>query len=169
MIKIFTDGSSKGNPGEGGSGVCVYNTQTKTLLRAYSKRYDHITNNQAELYALLYALDLAKEDYKDEYCFIYSDSAYCVNTCRDWIWNWERNGWKNSRNKTVENLEIMKSLFKRLNTPEPNFEIQKIPGHSGEIGNEIADALATHDTKKFNKILEENDIEYSLKYFIDNL
>lgn len=169
MIKIYVDGSSRGNPGPGGSGVVVYDSIKKEVMYAFSQQYEHITNNQAELYALLYAIKLARSTYGNEYCIIYSDSAYCVNTCKSWIFNWARNNWKNSKNKTVENLEIMKVLYRLLTVTEPNYDIQKIAGHSGEIGNELADALATNDENKFEKILKENDVKYSLKYFLDNL
>lgn len=63
----------------------------------------------------------------------------------------------------------MKVLYRLLTVTEPNYDIQKIAGHSGEIGNELADALATNDENKFEKILKENDVKYSLKYFFDNL
>lgn len=83
MIKIYVDGSSRGNPGPGGSGVVVYDSARKEVMYAFSQQYEHITNNQAELRALLYALKLARSQFGNEYCIIYSDSAYCVNMCKD--------------------------------------------------------------------------------------
>ena len=98
MIKIYVDGASKGNPGPGGSGVVAYDSKNNTILQSYSQYYENITNNQAELKALIYAIQMAKEKWSNEYCIIYSDSAYCVNSCNDWIYTWVRNNWKNSKN-----------------------------------------------------------------------
>lgn len=169
MIKIFVDGSSKGNPGPGGSGVIVYDSFTNTILYSFSQQYEHTTNNQAELKALLYALKLTQEKFQEEYCIIYSDSAYCVNICTNWIHNWAKNNWKNSKGNIVENIEIIKLIYKYLNIKDSNFNIQKISGHSGDIGNELADALATNNQKKFDKIFKENDMKFSLRYFLDKI
>lgn len=168
MIKIYVDGSSKGNPGPGGSGVVAYDSVKNEILLSHAQYYDHVTNNQAELQALLYALNLAQTKWKDEYCMIYSDSAYCVNMCNTWIHGWARNGWLNSKKQQVENYDLVRAIYKYISKPEPNFDIQKIPGHSGYIGNEIADALASNNEKKFNDIIEKESISYSVKDIIDN-
>lgn len=168
MIKVFVDGSSRGNPGPGGSGVVAYDTNKKEILLAYSQQYEYITNNQAELKALLYALQMAQTKWADEYCIIYSDSAYCVNMCNTWIHGWARNGWLNSKKQQVENYDLVRTIYKYLSKTEPNFDIQKIPGHSGYIGNELADALASNNEKKFNDIIEKECISYSVKEIIDN-
>ena len=61
MLKIYVDGASKGNPGPGGSGVVAYDSKNNTILQSYSQYYENITNNQAELKALIYAIQMAKE------------------------------------------------------------------------------------------------------------
>ena len=33
---------------------------------------------------------------------IYSDSAYCVNIINDWMFSWERNGWKRPKNQEIK-------------------------------------------------------------------
>lgn len=159
MIKIFVDGSSRGNPGPGGSGVIVYDSIKKEILFSLERQYEHITNNRAELNALLGALKLTSARYPDEFCVIYSDSAYVVNMCNSWIYNWARNGWINSRKQQVENYDVVRSIYKYLEKEERNFRIEKIPGHSGELGNELADALAANNEYKFNKLIKENEIK----------
>lgn len=169
MIKIYVDGASKGNPGPGGSGIVAYDSKNNIILKSYTQKYENTTNNQAELKALIYAIQMVKEYWKDEYCIIYSDSAYCVNMCSSWIHNWARNGWLNSKKQQVENYDLVRTLYKYISQPEPNFEIQKIKGHSGEIGNELADALASGNDKKFEDIIEKNNIKYSIYDLIGNL
>jgi hypothetical protein len=41
---------------------------------------------------------------------------------------------------------------------ENNIIVSKIKGHSGELGNELADALATGDVKKMKKLMDNNNI-----------
>ena len=89
MIHIYTDGSSRGNPGLGGFGVVVYqcdDAKETAIIHCYQEQFKHVTNNQMELRAIIHALELIKERYPEEEVIIHSDSAYCVNICNDWIW-----------------------------------------------------------------------------------
>ena len=88
--------------------------------------------------------------------------------CDTWIHNWANNGWLNSKKQQVENYDLVRQLYKYISQPEPNFNIQKIKGHSGEIGNELADALASNNETKFNNIIETNNIKYSIYDLIGN-
>ena len=59
MIKIFTDGSSRGNPGPGGYGVVMlYKGNRKEL----SQGYIITTNNRMELTAVTKALEAIKKN-----------------------------------------------------------------------------------------------------------
>ena len=59
---IYTDGGAKGNPGPAGIGVVIKakNKKLKTI-RTISKYLGILTNNQAEYYALITALEEAKK------------------------------------------------------------------------------------------------------------
>lgn len=166
MIKIYVDGSSRGNPGKGGSGVVILDTFRNELLYAWSQQEEYITNNQGELKALLHALQVTQDIYPDETCIIYSDSAYCVNMCNSWIHGWAINGWLNSKKQQVENYDLVRSIYKYISKSDSNFKIEKIPGHSGILGNELADALASNNLKKFKTILKENNIKDKYDLFI---
>jgi ribonuclease HI len=67
---------------------------------------------------------------------------------------WAANGWRNSKKVTVENADLMKALWGYISREFPNFEIQQCKGHNGDLGNELADALATKDLKKFENLIE---------------
>ena len=154
MIEIYTDGACSGNPGPGGFGVAVY--KDGELIKTISKRTEDTTNNREELKAIITALELIPsfspiENFTDiknyfivEQIRIYSDSSYCVNICNDWIYTWESNNWTRAKGKPIENLDLIKNLYKHLIKDYKSFIvfIEKIPGHSGIEGNEMADKLA---------------------------
>ena len=58
------------------------------------------------------------------------------------------------------NLDLVKKIYSLLDTTfECNYTIEKVDGHSGNIGNEIADAVATRNKVKLNKFLEKYERE----------
>lgn len=140
--KIFTDGSSRGNPGPGGWGLIILNEQEDKVIFTECDRENPTTNNRMELKAMIAALQYAAEHDEDSF-IIYSDSAYVVNSCNNWIWTWVKNNWRNSKKQEVENLDLMKEIYAHLSRDFFNAEVKKCDGHSGVIGNELADALAT--------------------------
>ena len=167
MIKhtFYVDGSSKGNPGPGGFGVieldtCIretYNSyvESYSLNYEYAEYFDYVTNNQMELKAILHVLKLAAAHPEEGY-IIYSDSAYAVNSINDWIRGWAANGWVNSRKVTVENVDLMQEIYKYINLD--NYLLRKIRGHDGELGNELADAAATGNSKKKEELIKRYHI-----------
>ena len=163
MIKMYCDGSSKANGqanNTGGYGLVVF--RDDILVQCIDT-----TNNREELKALIHALRLSQSTFKEEVCVIYSDSAYVVNMCNEWIRNWARNHWMNSKKVEVENIDLVKEIYNYIVLDFPNFQITKVPGHAGVLGNELADALATNNKAKFDKILSENDISGRMEIFFD--
>ena len=171
---FYTDGACKGNPGPGGYGVVeivnttykMKNRKTKEILKEvivpeikyfHSAQSDLTTNNREELKAIIHVMELAAADPNTEY-LVYSDSAYAVNMINDWIWKWAKSDWYNSKNKEVENSDLVKEIYKYLTIEFFNFQIKKCKAHAGLIGNELADALATNDYKKYCKILIDNEM-----------
>lgn len=150
---IYTDGSSRGNPGAGGWGMVVMSEGGSEILCVESGYEDYVTNNRMELKAMICALGYAESHPQHKFTII-SDSAYVVNSCNSWIRGWAANGWRNSKKVTVENVDLMKALWGYISREFPNFEIQQCKGHNGDLGNELADALATKDLKKFNNLIE---------------
>ena len=76
MIKIYTDGASRGNPGPSASAFIILN-QDNQILKQNSEYLGIRTNNQAEYQALISALKAALEFKQDVQC--YSDSNLLVN------------------------------------------------------------------------------------------
>ena len=60
MIKIFSDGGARGNPGPAGVGAVIYSDNGEVLAEV-SEYLGIATNNQAEYKALIFALKRAKE------------------------------------------------------------------------------------------------------------
>ena len=154
MVGIYTDGACSGNPGKGGFGVVVQ--QGNTLIHIHSCSCEETTNNREELKAIIYALDYAYKYFPNQDVIIFSDSAYCVNTCREWIYSWAKNNWQNSKKETVKNLDLMKILYFYLTSKFKTCQICKVQGHKGEVFNELADALATGNMKKYRRILNQH-------------
>ena len=144
---IYTDGSCLGNGkavNSGGFGVVVLDNN-ENLVYTYNKVSENTTNNREELKAILYSF--LKYGVKDNGDFVqvpvvYSDSAYCVNTFNEWMFNWARNGWINSAKKKPENLDL---IIEYYNWYQKGYRIdlRKVKGHAGHEWNELADQLAT--------------------------
>ena len=178
MIEIYTDGACSGNPGPGGYGMIVFNdlpTEVKTpdgntvivnkptIIDYISNLVSDTTNNQMELAAMLHAFEYISK--LNQECTIYCDSAYVVNIVNNWIYSWEKNGWVRSKNQPIENLSIIKELYNYLITDffKSKVKVVKIAGHSGKIGNELADALATNNKIKFKKVMRDSGLSISFE------
>lgn len=166
-IEIYTDGACRGNPGPGGFGVVV--VDGNVVKYVYSEECEETTNNREEMKAILHAFEYACAYFRFDSVLIYSDSAYCVNMINDWIWTWAKNDWKNSKKKTVENLDLVKDLHKYLTMEFFPCQVIKIRGHNGDAANELADALATNNERKYQKILLENGMEERIVDFFEKI
>jgi ribonuclease HI len=149
-MKIYTDGSSRGNPGPGGFGVIVTDDEDNYLCH-HGEQISSTTNNREELKAILWAYLKygvhPKYDKGKSVPVIYSDSAYCVNVFNNWMVMWARHGWTRTNRKPLENLDLIKPMYKHWFNGY-QIRVEKIKGHSGHKWNELADKLAT--TGKIN-------------------
>ena len=88
MIKIYTDGSCIGNPGNGGWAAIIIENGKKTKIKGSKKE---TTNNQMELLAPIKALKKIPKGSKVQ---IFTDSRYVKSGITEWIHNWKKNGLK---------------------------------------------------------------------------
>lgn len=158
----YTDGSSRGNPGAGGWGMIVMNEENSEIIFLESSSEDNVTNNRMELKAMICALGYAESHPNDQF-IIFSDSAYVVNSCNSWMRGWAANGWRNSKKQTVENVDLMQAIWSYISRDFPNFEIRKCSGHAGDLGNELADAAATRNWKKYKDLVNFYEIQEPIK------
>lgn len=123
-LVIYSDGASRGNPGEGGAGAVLEDGKGKeiTTLQRY---LGLVTNNVAEYQALLIALEAAKE-YHAKRIRIFLDSELVVK---------QLNGEYKVKNTNLKPLfDLIKSVLSKFES----FEITHIPRDK----NKRADALA---------------------------
>ncbi len=133
-VTIYTDGACSGNPGPGGAAILSMNQLKKELSGAEKET----TNNRMELTAAIMALSALKKPCRVE---LFSDSAYLVNAFNNnWIKNWQKNGWRNSQKKTVENKDLWEKLIKLTTNHEVTFV--KVKGHADNEWNNLCDKLA---------------------------
>lgn len=93
-VTIYTDGSSRGNPGPGGYGVVLLSGPYRKELSA---GYAVTTNNRMELLAVIAGLEALKNDGCE--VTIYSDSRYVVDAVeKKWVFGWERKGFRDKKN-----------------------------------------------------------------------
>ena len=150
-IQIYTDGAAKGNPGNAGWGAIILNYElgiTNCKITEIGGRKDHATNNQMELTGPIEALkylkkycvrqDLTQENLSVE---IISDSKYVILGITEWIFNWQKNNWRNAAKKPVLNRELWEELY--LLVKDSKIKWTYVKGHNNDKWNERADEIAT--------------------------
>ena len=137
-IKIYTDGACSGNPGPGGWGVLVCKGTARYELAGAECI---TTNNRMELMAAIRALEHILHENYQEPIEIFSDSQYVVKGITEWIIAWQRNNWKTSQKKQVENKDLWEILL-GLTQKTSLISWKWIRGHSGHPENEYVDNLA---------------------------
>ena len=142
QVKLYTDGSARGNPqGPGGYGAVLEYVDPKGELhtKELSQGYVKTTNNRMEMMAVIVGLEALNRPCQVE---VYSDSQYVVNAFNQhWIEGWVKKGWKRGKNEEVKNVDLWKRLLEAKKDHEVTFHW--IKGHAGHPQNERCDELAT--------------------------
>ena len=186
QIIIFTDGSSRGNPGPGGWGSVIVagdvadaqGAQTALVIELGGAE-KNTTNNRMELEAVIAGLEnifnpkiFIQDGMKIK---VYTDSSYVINGITKWIFGWKRNGWKTQTKEDVLNkdlwMELDRALVKIFDKVGPNVVNWKyVGGHVGVAGNERCDVIATAFADGEEIDLYDGPLEsYSIKNILNIL
>jgi ribonuclease HI len=130
---IYTDGSSRGNPGPGGYGVVMmWGSRRKEISQGFRRT----TNNRMELMGVIVALESLKKH--NIPLTIYTDSKYIVDSVQKrWLDGWIKTDFKGGKKN--------KDLWTRYYQLSKQFTITFIwvKGHADNPHNNRCDELAT--------------------------
>ena len=150
MLDIFTDGSTKKNGSDesiGGYALVIMDDYDRVIDCYAEINIPNTTNNRMELTAILAATVLSRTIRYTENIRIYTDSSYAMNCLTNWWNRWSMNNWYTSSGTPVKNKDIIEKYLSLtwLDRKRKNIipDILYVPGHSGWLGNELADKLAT--------------------------
>lgn len=137
-IQLYTDGSSRGNPGPGGYGVVL---KCGPHYKEISEGFAETTNNRMELMAVIVGLEAIKRPNAE--VIVWSDSKYVVDAVNlGWVFGWEKKNFDKKANPDlwIRFLEVYRRHRVRF---------VWIKGHAGHPENERCDALAVAAASKF--------------------
>ena len=144
-LHIYTDGSSRGNPGPGGFGiVLLWGEKSKEI----SQGYRLTTNNRMELMAVIVALQSLSR--KNIPLTIYTDSQYVVNSVeKKWLDNWIKTNFKGGKKN--------KYLWLQFHELSKHFRIKFkwVKGHADNAMNNRCDELATQAADGKHLLIDE--------------
>ena len=152
-IHLYTDGSSLGNPGQGGYGAII-EWVGKSYKKEISEGYRMTTNNRMELLAVIVGLETLKIQPME--VLVCSDSKYVIDSVqKKWVFGWEKKGFKGKKN-----ADLWKRYLKIHRKHKVDF--QWIKGHNDHPQNERCDWLAVNAAKQ-KTLLVDSAFEQNLK------
>lgn len=132
LITLYTDGSSRGNPGQGGYGVVLLSGPHRKEL---SQGFKLTTNNRMELMAVIVGLEELK--FPGSIVTVYTDSKYVADAVeKKWIFAWEKKSFKDKKNP-----DLWKRFLEVYRKHQVRFVWVK--GHATNVENNRCDKLAT--------------------------
>ncbi len=142
-ITIYTDGSSRGNPGPGGYGaVLISGIHRKELSQGYTLT----TNNRMELLGAIVALESLKNE--NSTVTLYTDSKYVVDSIeKGWVFGWEKKNYVGKKNP-----DLWMRFFKIYRKHKVKFVWVK--GHAENKENNVCDKLAVEASFKNNLLVD---------------
>ena len=136
-IKIYTDGSAKGNPGKGGYGIVMLFQKHRKEI---SEGFRLTTNNRMELLAVIVGLESVKK--LNEKVIVFSDSRYVVDAVeKGWLFSWEKTSFSKKKNSDLW-LRFLKVYRKH------QVSFTWVKGHANNVENERCDFLAVESSDK---------------------
>jgi len=152
QLIIYTDGSSRGNPGPGGYGTILIWGKTKKELSA---GYRFTTNNRMELMSVIAGLEALKKEGLN--ITIYSDSQYIVKAVQEgWLKNWIATNFKGGK----KNKDLWLHYYDLAQ--KNNIKFVWVKGHADNPHNNRCDELAT-TAADGNDLLVDEEYEREIK------
>ena len=135
-LHIYTDGASRGNPGNGGYGIVLLWGDKKKEI---SGGFRLTTNNRMELMAVIEALRALKRPCQ---VALSLDSEYVRKGITEWIHGWKARNWRTAAKQPVKNADLWQQLDVLTHQGEHEIVWHWVKGHAGHVDNERADGLA---------------------------
>lgn len=142
---IYTDGAcpDNGNAKEASIGIFYGDNDDRNISSKMT--LDNPTNNRAELFAILIALENSSGSLE-----ICSDSQYAISCLTKWMKKWKQNNWKTANGFPVKNKDILCEIDKHLEKRSITFrhvsnydhKKPKDKRNKDHYGNYMADKLA---------------------------
>jgi ribonuclease HI len=120
-----------------------------TYIDSYGRVDFNPTNNTAELQAVIEAIRIATR-YTVTHLHIMSDSEYVRKGLTKYVKQWINNGWTKADGQPVANQDYWKELLdveRDWKAGGRTLDLMWVKGHSGEPGNDAADANAKTASK----------------------
>lgn len=153
-IQIYTDGSSRGNPGPGGYGIIL---KFGSKVKEISAGFRLTTNNRMAMAVCVALENLNTNKYP---IVVHSDSKYVIDAItQKWVWNWNQKQFKGKKNQ---------DLWLRYLRLHDQFKLSFVwvKGHAGHPENERCDELAfkaaTESPTNVDEVFESEDKNESL-------
>lgn len=152
-VTLYSDGSSRGNPGPGGYGTILeyVDKDGKLYTLELTEGFLETTNNRMELLGVIKGLEALNKP-----CFVevISDSKYVTDAFNQhWVENWAKNQWRNSSKQPVKNKDLWIRLLSAMKPHQVSYTWVK--GHAGHPQNERCDELATMSADGENLLVDE--------------
>ena len=154
LHQFWTDGSSSLVTGQcGWAFVGILNGEQVAA-------FGHLpgTNQVAELLGITYALKCTPINAE---VHILSDSQYSINCATKYRQSWEENGFTTSMGDPVKNVPLIKDLWAQKDKRTVHFH--HVKGHSGNPGNEMADAISDVARAVAEKRIDLNQANMQIK------
>ena len=141
LVRLYSDGACRGNPGVGGFAAIVNCDEHEKEVHGAEAR---TTNNRMELRAAIAGLTLLKER-----CHVkaVTDSQYVMKGMTEWLAGWIANGWRTGARKSVLNRDLWEELNRLCHFHKVEWEWTR--GHAGHSLNERCDELANAAIDEF--------------------
>lgn len=143
-IIVYTDGSAKGNPGNGGYGIVLMSGSHRKELQ---QGFRLTTNNRMELLAVIIALESIKKE--GSTITIYSDSKYVIDSVdKKWVFGWEKKNFNKKKNPDLW-IRFLKIYRKQ------KVRFVWVKGHANNKENERCDTLAVQAADSKDLLIDQ--------------